>query len=366
MSTGGAYTVVADDHYYSCFVDADMYCDGHPSSLMREAVEIAERGEWAEVAEGWTSKAWISIGDEHLPRETTTQVPHPDGDILTSCDGQYWAYAMRPRRGRQGVLEKYGPERVDEWFEPLGDPNDRVFDDKMFLDDPSWRDAAQMPALLKEEFGDTSYKATELVVDMDHNQIVVITRWNTTIPGPSDGVHVPVAVADLSDPAAISDIAEWVQLSPWARSDGDMDERYIFHTSVGGPTVPDPDPPETFAKRCATALKGTPSCDDTWARAHLRTARHWLHARASLKDGQWLRPPGFPSLPGTPNRFPAQRFLPHSFDDERGPFRWNAEAIGSPNIPLSGPKCIHVGVRSRKRCMLSLGHRGDHHYPPDG
>ena len=304
MTERGDVTIVADDHYYSLYVQSGMEISGHIADLLSEAADISRLPDgWAEIAAGWTSKTWLDSPDDELEESLRSTVQHPDGDY---CDRGSWSYNMRPRLSRQQMIDM---GRAKEAAHVFGANPWAVS-----VSRPGWRAAAEMPCMLKEGFGFEEHeysKTSGVVVDLDNNEIVCL-RYEYG-PHWDDGIlPTPIAVALLSDPYAIDDLARWA-LGPRTKIiERDVhlhmdDERAYLHPSVGGPAIIPFEPHETYWQRRREALAAVPDADTIRREAVTHTARDWrsVIVNKELRDGQWLRPPGFPPLPDTPEWYPA-------------------------------------------------------------
>lgn len=358
MSTRGDVTVIVDDHFYSHYQHNDMYHSGHMSALLSEAADISRSGEWDEVIEGWTGKAWLDYDDDELPKSLRDTVRHPDGD---ECQRSDWSYAMRPRLSYQQMVDAEYEETAKEVFKT------GVGYSAPIWGEPSWRAAGQMLAMLKSDFADPGLDYG-VVVDID-NQEIVCLAYRTSEN--YETAHVPIAVAPLADADAVQALADWAkdmkmgmpvsQLDPpppvdvlekpdsrWVYV---ADERFEFHPSVGGPPITSLNPYETYQQRADKALADAPDIMTMQVRSPTHTFRNWVEAAPSLQDGQWLRPEGFPPLEGTPRSFPAKR----------RPDFGVAASLGSSAGGAGGlPRCGHIGKRSGQPCVRSQ-HKDRHH-----
>ena len=365
MSTRGDVTVVVEDHYYSHYQHTDMYHSGNMHELLAEAVDVTRTGEWNEVIEGWTSKAWLDFADDDLPKSLRDTVQHPDGE---ECQRADWSYAMRPRLGHQQMVDAGYQEIADEVFRTGSAYSAPIWGQ------PSWRTAAQMPAMQKSAGTDPGWLEYGVVVDADNQEIVCLSY--------RDGAHVPIAVAPLSAPDDIQALADWaaeLKARPVSKLDPPppdgafdnpsrdwvyiADERFEFHPSVGGPPITPFDPYETYQQRVDGALADLPDAKAMQIEASTRTARNWVQDARNLKDGMWLRPSGFPPLKGTPRSFPAK-----SKAGDANPF---TAAAGDANpftaaAPASAVArsscCAHIGVRSKKQCIRPVHADNKHQY----
>ena len=352
MGTRGDVTVVTDDHYYSLYQPFDMYPEGHMAALLEEAAEITRNDEWDSIAEGWTQKAWLHAGDNALPEALRNTVQHPDGDTCRYGD---WANNMVPRASRQELIDEGNEFAAQRIFSP-----DAVHPAPAMAR-PGWRRAADMPAMPKEDFCVSQWKQYGVVVDLDHNEIVCLAYRSSGEP--HVGTHCPIAAAPLDDPSAIEEIALWTrerdgklakELDPppplsLVGSPGeivwhDPDERFDIHPSMRGVPRPPLDPYATYASRVQQALSEAPSIDAIRRTAWTKTGRDWRTApTGELRDGQWGRPPGFPSISGTPANYPAKV---DGSDLDAPTLRGQNGAAAA-----SGARCGHIGIRSNKQCV---------------
>ena len=367
MSTRGDITVVSEGHYYSHYQHCDMYPSGHIASLLREAADITRQGQWDEVTSGWVQKTWLVPEDDELPRSLHNTVKHPDGDDYKRSD---WSYGMRPRLSYADMVAAGYQCVADELFK--GSKHDHGL---AAYDRPGIRAAAEMPAMLKEDFGQGWWKEYGLAIDLDNREIVCLDYR----PRPKGNTIriIPMGVAPLDDPDEIEGLAAWASEfdpvhkdlldpppSPDRFAEGDVyarrfDERLRFHPSVGGPPVVPYNPYDTYAERAAEVLEGCPDLETIEAGAASHTSRDWRTAGKSLHDGMWLRPRGFPELPNPPWQFPAQRYLSvHPDGSPTADALPRAGAAQGWGTPLT--QCTHIGVRNKKRCVRQV-HSDDHH-----
>ena len=249
MGTAGLYGVVKDDHYYLCYEHSDMYPDGYPAELVGEAAEIAARGDWQDIIDGWTAKAWLDESlDSDVSPDAREHVRHADGDTYQNQDR--WVYGMRPRLNRQEMIDD-----GRDWMERLAS---RIYGPEESCGDvpyskPGWQRGAEMPYMMKSNIKDHMYTLT--VIDADHNEIVCCNVQNDHFE--------PIAAASLDDVDELRKMQNQVQ-------NGSSQMRF---------------------------QKGK------------TTSRDWSCAYDEIADGQWRRPNGpFPPLPGTPEDYPAQHY----------------------------------------------------------
>ena len=365
MGTRGDVTVVVDDHFYSHYQHSGMYHDGHMAELLAEAADITRADEWDAIVAGWTSKAWLVDSDDDLPRSLRDTVRHPDGDKYQRSD---WANAMRPRFSHLQMVKAGYAAAADEVFRVGGKHPAPTWEQ------PSWRAAAEMPAMLKSDFADHAWGHYGVVVDVDNREIVCLayrTRGDTDWPS-AQAVHVPIAVASLDDAEAIQSLADWArerggvrvaELDPPPPADAlaeasglwvypDDDVCLESHPSVGGPPITPLNPYESYQQRVRVALSGVPDRWVTQVQSSSHTSRNWIDEAPNLRDGQWLRPDGFPPLKGTPQTFPAQRGTGFSPSEALSP--------SAAPIAIKSPLCGHVGARSGRPC-IRLQHKDRHH-----
>ena len=365
MGTRGDVTVVVGDHFYSHYQYSGMYHDGHMAELLAEAADITRVGDWDTVVSGWTDKAWLDHSDDDLPESLRDTVRHPDGNEYHRSD---WSNAMRPRFSHLQMVKAGYAAAANEVFTVGGRHPVPIWEQ------PSWRAAAEMPAMLKNDFTEHAWGHYGVVVDVDSREIVCLayrTRGDTD-GSLAETVHVPIAVAPLDDAEAIQSLADWAkerggmltaELDPTPPAEvlpkpagvwvyPDDDERFEFHPSVGGPAITPLNPYESYRRRVSATLASQPNVGTLQARSSSYTARNWIVDAPSLSDGQWLRPDGFPQLDGTPESFPAQR----SAD-----FRL-ATSLRRSEVPIAdqSPRCGHVGMRSGRPCIRPQ-HQDKHH-----
>ena len=351
MSTRGHVTLVDNNHQYGYYKHQDSYPSGWPSDFLREAVEVAREGSWDAVRDVWLDARWVDYEDhEHsmskLRELTTRETGVPVDDV----------YALKP------------------W--------------------PGVRSIEGLPAVLKEpmvpetEFNDRQYA---MVMDFDHNKVVMLKYmgpWRRDELRYPDFRPVPIAQASMDDPEGIEDIIAWAQantgksvekldpppehLPPYP--DGRRryyvhhdDQRFLFHTSVGGPDLVPFDPYDTYHARVAEHLADFPPAVAVRDGASAFTGRDWPTAPHTLHDGMWLRPEGFPPLDGTPVWFPAKELVGDGGPDELAEVQSHGvpfDPVGLVPFPAisadNGNLCGHIGVRNGKPCVRPR-HDDEHH-----
>ena len=150
----GALTVIFEDHHYTSMIHSGMYPSHGVREALEEAADIARKGEWGQVAEGWTTKG-------HLFGVDLTRPEHP-------------------------VVQDLAAE-VDQRSALIG---------------PSWRGIADEPVYEAWPLGHRQQEWV-VVADLDHEQIVAFEMR----PDGLDSMPVAAATADTNDPVAISQIA---------------------------------------------------------------------------------------------------------------------------------------------------------------
>ena len=307
MSTRGDITVVSEDHYYSHYQQTDMGPHGHIQHLLREAADIAQQEGWDAIAKGWTQKTWLVPEDDNLPKHLRNTVKHPDGDDYKRFD---WSYGMRPRLTHAEIVDRGFPGVADDMFKQSNGT-------WAIWGSPSWRAAAELPAMLKEDFAADSDKAYGIVLDLDNREVVCLGYWPR--PTGEDPEVVTLGVALIDDPAALTELADW------ASEFNNCADRATLHSA-----------------------------------AATHAARDWGSARQLLRDGQWLRPSGFPELPDTPWEFPAQRHTTNS------PAKMDSDGLRASSTSdgwaTLRAQCTHVGIRNKKRCIRLVHSDGRHRY----
>ena len=316
MSTSGTYGIIKDGHCYTTYQHSDMYTEGHPAELIAEAAEIAHDGNWDEIIDGWTHKAWVDHEDDALPYYERSHIQHPDGDVYQRND---WTYGMRPRMGHADMLSAGGwaTDIADEVFAPDSGKHRGC----PIVGAPSFRTGASMPIMMKAPVATEYRYGYTVLIDADNRELV-----GATISDAND--FVPFVAVSLDDAEALQEAADWAgasvqqkaeNLNPRPRDDAEIvaensgwvhrpdDDRSFYHASAGGPQIEPFDPYDTYADRFSAAMEEAGSVSSVKAAACKAGKRDWGKANKHLKDGQWLRPEGFPPLLGTPKTFPAQQ-----------------------------------------------------------
>ena len=233
--------------------------------------------------------------------------------------------------------------------------------------------------MLKEGFGLEAHeyrKTYGVVVDIDNDEIVCLQYGDDTYW--EDGVYPsPIAVARLSDPCAIDDLARWA-LGPTTKViERDVvlhmdDERASVHPSVGGPAIVSFEPHETYQLRRVEALGAVPDSDTIKREAVTFTARDWRSAisHKEIQDGQWLRPPGFPPLTGAPAWYPAiehARDMPTDSVFEAGRLRRERDDQRRKQMEAQGMHLCGVPTKDGGSCQNATSpgkHCAAGHYRP--